>query len=95
MDLLVGLYDNVCSGFTGPIYPEETGRGYFSGIGVAPQYEKQGLGTLLFYRLLQREKEAGAQYMSLFTGVNNRAKQIYLGAGFRVVRTFAVLRKEL
>ena len=95
MDLLVGLYDNVCAGFTGPIYPEETGRGYFSGIGVAPQYEKQGLGTLLFYRLLQREKEAGAQYMSLFTGVNNRAKQIYLGAGFRVVRTFGVMRKEL
>lgn len=95
MDLLVGLYGNVCAGFTGPIYPEPTGRGYFSGIGVAPQYEKQGLGTLLFYRLLRREKEAGARYMSLFTGVNNRAKQIYLGAGFRVVRTFGVMLKEL
>lgn len=95
LDLLVGLCGNVCAGFTGPVYPEETGRGYFAGIGVAPQYERHGLGTLLFYRLLQREKEVGSQYMSLFTGVDNHAKQIYLGAGFRIVRTFGVMLKEL
>ena len=95
MELLVGLQGNTCAGFTGPIYPEETGRGYFAGIGVAPSYEGNGLGTLLFYRLLQREKEAGARYMSLFTGENNHAKQIYLGAGFRVVRKFGVMLKEL
>lgn len=95
MDLLVGLYGETCAGFTGPVYPEDTGRGYFAGIGVAPQYEKNGLGTLLFYRLLQREKEVGSKYMSLFTGVDNHAKQIYLGAGFRIVRTFGVMLKEL
>ena len=95
MDLLVGLKDNVCAGFTGPVYPEDTGRGYFAGIGVAPMYEKNGLGTLLFYRLLQREQEVGSKYMSLFTGVDNHAKQIYLGAGFRIVRTFGVMLKEL
>lgn len=95
MDLLVGLKGNVCAGFTGPVYPEETGRGYLSGLAVAPQYERNGLGTLLFYRLLQREKEVGARYMSIFTGVDNRAKNIYLEAGFRIVRTFAVMRKEL
>lgn len=95
LDLLVGLYGNTCAGFTGPVYPEETGRGYFAGIGVAPQYEKNGLGTLLFYRLLEREKAAGAQYMSLFTGEDNHAKQIYLGAGFQTLRTFGVMVKEL
>ena len=95
MDLLVGLKDNVCAGFTGPVYPEETGRGYLSGIAVAPQYERNGLGTLLFYRLLQREKEVGSQYMSIFTGLDNHAKRIYLEAGFRIVRTFAVMHKEL
>lgn len=95
MDLLVALQGNTCAGFTGPVYPEKTGRGYFSGIGVAPQYEKQGFGTLLFYRLLDREKRAGARYMSLFTGEQNRAGNIYLGAGFRVVRRFAVMTKEL
>ena len=95
MDLLVGLYGNTCAGFTGPVYPEDTGRGYFAGIAVAPQYEKHGLGTLLFYRLLQREKDVGSSYMSLFTGETNHAKQIYLGAGFRTHRTFSVMLKEL
>lgn len=95
MRLLVGLCGNTCAGFTGPIYPEKSGRGYFSGIGVAPEYGHQGLGTLLFYRLLQEEKAAGAAYMSLFTGETNPAKKIYEGAGFRTVRTFSVMLKEL
>ena len=95
MDLLVGLKGNVCAGFTGPVYPEKTGRGYFAGLGVAPQFEGHGLGTLLFYRLLEREKQAGAKYMSLFTGEVNHARFIYLNAGFRVVRTFGVMLKEL
>lgn len=95
MNLLVGLCGNTCAGFTGPIYPEDTGRGYFAGLGVAPQYEGHGLGTLLFHRLLQEEKRAGSQYMSLFTGEKNPARFIYLGAGFRAVRTFGVLLKEL
>lgn len=95
MDLLVGLKGNDCAGFAGPVYPEETGRGYFAGIAVSPQHERNGLGTLLFYRLLQREREVGSKYMSLFTGVNNNARFIYLTAGFRIVRTFAVMLKEL
>jgi ribosomal protein S18 acetylase RimI-like enzyme len=95
MDLLVGLKGNVCAGFTGPVYPEETGRGYLAGVAVAPMYEGNGLGTLLFYRLLQREKEVGSRYMSIFTEVNNRARFIYLTAGFRIVRIFAVMRKAL
>lgn len=95
MKLLVGLSGNVCAGFTGPVYPEKTGRGYFAGIGVAPQYQHHGLGKLLFYRLLQAEQEAGAHYMSLFTGETNPAHFIYQEAGFRVVRTFSVLLKEL
>ncbi len=137
--VLVGLSGHTCAGFTGPIYPEETGRGYFAGIGVAPQYGRHGLGTLLFYRLLEQEQAAGAKYMSLFTGQTNPAKQIsnksipapdserfgpsascsrscklwntrntpfsplaltsatliYSGAGFREVRTFGVMLKEL
>lgn len=95
MDLLVGLKDDICAGFTGPVYPEESGRGYLSGVAVAPQYERNGLGTLLFYRLLRREKEVGAKYMSIFTGIDNPAKRIYLQAGFQIVRTFAVMQKEL
>ncbi len=33
--------------------------------------------------------------MTLFTGEDNHARFIYLGAGFRVVRTFGVMLKEL
>lgn len=94
-DVLVALWGDTVAGFAGPVYPERTGRGYFTGIGVAPRYENHGLGTLLFYRLCRQEKENGARYMSLFTGEENPARQIYDGAGFRVVRKFDVLRKTL
>ncbi len=93
--LLVGLCGDTVAGFTGPIYPEPTGRGYFAGIGVSPRYEHHGLGKLLFYTLCQQEKEAGARYMSLFTGETNPARSIYLEAGFQIARTFGVLIKEL
>ena len=94
-EVLVGLCGDTAAGFTGPIFPEPSGRGYFSGIGVAPRYEHHGLGTLLFYRLCAREKEAGARYMSLFTGETNPAARIYREAGFTGLRTFAVMIKEL
>lgn len=95
MTLPVALAGNVVAGFAGPVYPEPTGRGYFAGIGIAPKYQRHGLGTLLFYRLCEAEKKAGARYMSLFTGETNHARKIYEGAGFKVVRTFGVLIKEL
>lgn len=95
MTLPVALANNTVAGFAGPVYPEATGRGYFAGIGIAPQYQRHGLGRLLFYRLCEAEKEAGARYMSLFTGETNPAKKIYEGAGFKPVRTFGVMIKEL
>lgn len=93
--VLVALEDNTVAGFTGPVYPEASGRGYFTGIGVAPQWERKGFGTLLFYRLCQAEKEAGSKYMSLFTGVDNPARNIYEKAGFAAVRVFGLLCKDL
>lgn len=95
LKLLVGLKGNTVAGFTGPVYPESTGRGYFAGIGVAPAYERHGLGRLLFFKLCQAEKDCGAQYMSLFTGVENHAQTIYRSAGFEPRRCFAVMLKEL
>lgn len=92
---LVAARGGCAVGFAGPVYPEAGGRGYFTGIGVAPEHEGRGLGTLLFYRLCEAEKAAGAAYMSLFTGETNPARRIYAGAGFAAVRSFAVLRKML
>lgn len=95
INMLVALHGDEVVGFTGPVYPEPTGRGYFAGIAVAAAHEGHGLGTLLFYRLCQAEKEAGSGYMSLFTGSDNHAQKIYLGAGFQVRRTFSVVTKDL
>lgn len=93
--LPVALCGDVVAGFAGPVYPEPTGRGYFAGIGIAPAYQGHGLGKLLFFRLCQAEKEAGARYMSLFTGETNHARKIYESAGFQQVRSFGVLLKTL
>ena len=95
LPLLVGLSGSTVAGFTGPVRPEPCGRGYFAGIAVGPQWRGHGLGKLLFYRLLQAEQAAGALYMTLFTGVDNPAGRMYRKAGFRDVRTFAAMEKEL
>ena len=95
LPLLVGLEGSRVAGFTGPVRRETTGRGYFAGIAVGPQFQGNGLGKLLFYRLLQAEQQVGADYMTLFTGVDNHARQMYRKAGFREVRQFAVMEKEL
>lgn len=95
INMLAALKGNEVVGFTGPVYPEETGRGYFAGIAVSPLHERHGLGRLLFYRLCQEEKKAGARYMSLFTGADNHAQKIYRDAGFTVRRVFSVMLKEL
>lgn len=93
--LPVALVGDTVAGFAGPVYPEPTGRGYFAGIGIAPQYQHRHLGKLLFFRLCEEEKATGAAYMSLFTGLTNPARHIYEAAGFRSVRTFGVLLKTL
>ena len=95
MKLLVGLEGNTVTGFAGPVYPEETGRGYFAGIAVGPKFRGRGYGKLLFYKLCRAERECGARYMSLFTGTDNPARYIYAGAGFEARRYFAIMIKEL
>lgn len=91
----VALEGNTVAGFAGPVYPQPTGRGYFAGIAVGERFRGHGLGKLLFYRLCEAEKACGAEYMSLFTGVDNPARLIYHEAGFAVKRFYAVMIKEL
>ena len=95
INMLVALHGDEVVGFTGPVYPEKTGRGYFAGIAVSAEHGGHGLGTLLFCRLCREEKAAGSRYMSLFTGSENHAQKIYLQAGFQVRRRFSVMTKEL
>lgn len=82
-------------GFAGPVIREASGRGWFAGIGVHPEHEGHGLGTILFSRLCEAFRNVGADYMSLYTGSTNSAMRIYEKAGFRTVKRFAVMRKML
>lgn len=82
-------------GFTGPLYVQESGRGYFAGIGVHSEFRKYGLGKSLFYSLCNELKNMGAAFMTLFTGETNPARNIYESAGFKIVRTWADMEKIL
>lgn len=90
---VIASLSNNSVGFAGPIIKEKSGRGYFSGIGVMKEHEGNGLGKILFYHLCKEMKNSGVEYMSLFTGRENKAKNIYLKAGFKQVEEFAVMRK--
>ncbi|WP_058302064.1 GNAT family N-acetyltransferase [Gorillibacterium timonense] len=92
---LVAAQNGQAAGFAGPVIREPNGRGYFTGIGVDPEHEGRGLGTLLFHKLCEAFQQIGANYMSLFTGSQNPALRIYEKAGFRTVRQFAIMRREL
>ncbi|MFV0241015.1 MAG: GNAT family N-acetyltransferase [Lacrimispora sphenoides] len=92
--ILIAAHNGKVIGFTGPLDVEKSGRGYFCGIGVDPDYRGKRISTILFCRLCISLKEKGADFMSLFTGENNPARNIYEAAGFRIVRTWADMRKE-
>lgn len=92
--VVVAAREGAVVGFAGPVVRQANGRGYFAGIGVHPDHEGHGLGTLLFFRLCEAFRRIGTTYMSLYTGSGNPALRIYERAGFRTVKQFAVMRKE-
>lgn len=91
--LIVEDGSKIC-GFTGPLTVQESKRGSFCGIGVHSDYRKHGAGKVLFSALCKGLKDAGAEYMTLFTGENNPARNIYESANFKIIRTWANMRKE-
>jgi len=93
--ILVPTYHNLVVGFTGPLKVQPNKRGYFAGIGTHSEYRGHGLGKALFASLVMGLKEMGAEYMTLFTGTNNPAKNMYEGEDFKVVRSWADMRKGL
>lgn len=93
--MLIAEKDGRILGWTGPMYTQDSGRGYFAGIGVHPETQGLGLGKSLFCHLCYQSRKNGATFMSLFTGSDNPARNIYLYAGFKVRQSFAIMRKEL
>ena len=82
-------------GFTGPIHTEDSGRSSLSGVAISPKCRGRGLGKTMFCYFVQKSKENGGKFMTLFTGSENKARNIYLYAGLHIVASFAILRKEL
>lgn len=81
-------------GFAGPIDREENGRGWFNGIGIHPDYEGQGIASVLFHRLMETFAAIGAEYSTLFTDEENPAMFLYRSAGFSTGAKFGVMEKE-
>ena len=88
--------DGLVVGYTGPLSVSGTpGRGNFCGIGVRTEYRGRGIGKPVFCEMCARHRNGGADFMSLYTGEDNPARNIYKSAGFRIVRSFADMRKVL
>jgi len=82
-------------GFAGPLFVQQSGRGYFAGIGVHSEFRGGGAGSVLFSSLCKGLQEIGATFMSLFTGKANVARTIYESAGFKIVHEWACMHKDL
>ena len=93
--ILAATHERRIVSFTGPVDKQQSGRGWFSGICTDPLYERRGLATILFHLLMQEFIAIGAAFSTLFTGDDNHAQRIYANCGFRVVRRFVVMQKEI
>lgn len=91
--VLVAVKDGKVVGYTGPLSIDASGRGNFCGIGVRPDIRGGGAGKALFFRLCEGLRDMGADFMSLYTGEENPARNIYEAAGFKIVRSWSCMRR--
>lgn len=92
---LVVAKDNRIVGWTGAMWNEESGRGHFDGIAILEQVRGKGLGKALFSTLAYYNKMHGAKFMTFYTGLTNHARYIYMGAGFKIVQSYASMQKKI
>lgn len=93
--LLTAIKDGQILGFTGPVDLQRSGRGWFTGICVDPDWGGRGIATVLFNLLLREFSEEGAAFCSLFTGQENHAQKIYRRAGLQMVARFAAVSRDV
>lgn len=92
---LVVVKDGKVKGWTGALWNEESGRGHFDGIAILESVRGVGLGKALFSLLAYHSKLNGAKFMTFYTGLTNHARYIYKGAGFKIIQSFAIMKKPL
>jgi len=93
--LLIAHDNGKVIAFTGPVWNEGNNRASLAGIAVLESYNGKGIGKTLFSVLCAKSKENGSEFMTFFTGLNNIARNIYLSAGFKIVQSFAIMKKDL
>ncbi len=81
-------------GFAGPIVVEPTGRGWLLGLAVHSQCRGVGAATMLFNRMCEAFRDAGASYMTFFTAEDNIARRIYEGAGAKIKASWADMKRR-
>jgi GNAT superfamily N-acetyltransferase len=62
-------------------------------FGVAAAYRDRGIGTVMLYRLLDAMRQKG--YRFAWFGETGRARPYYERAGFRLTRSYVLLRRDL
>jgi GNAT superfamily N-acetyltransferase len=67
----------------------------FGPIGVAATERGKGIGHVLMYETLRAQQLAGLRTAWFLWSDDKTAERIYSAAGFREVRRFAILKKEL
>jgi ribosomal protein S18 acetylase RimI-like enzyme len=67
----------------------------FGPIGVDPEQRGRGIGQVLMYRTLQAQRDAGLRTAWFLWSDDKTAARLYDAAGFKIVRRFALLKKEL
>jgi ribosomal protein S18 acetylase RimI-like enzyme len=92
---LAATYHRSIVAFTGLVDRQPGGRGGFVGICTDPLFEKKGIATVLFNLLMREYVQIGAQFCTLSTGDTNHAQRVYRKAGFRIVRRFAAMQRNL
>jgi GNAT superfamily N-acetyltransferase len=67
----------------------------FGPIGVAASQRGRGVGQILMYQTLLAQRDAGFRTAWFLWSDDKTAARLYNGAGFKEVRRFALMRKEL
>jgi mycothiol synthase len=67
----------------------------FGPIGVDPEERGKGIGQRLMFATLNAQRDAGHRTSWFLWSDERTANRLYNGAGFKLARTFALLRKQL
>lgn len=86
--------------WTNPNRPEVLAYSHYGGerfgpIGVRESERGRGIGQVLLYETLQAQKARGYRCSWFLWSDDRTADRLYRAAGFREIRRFAYLKKEI